>query len=51
MVGVLASLREIGPWIEAGKGPEVVDEMRLVEIPACQRDVDPLDLLTFFNEM
>jgi len=34
VVAVLTAMRQIGGWIEAGKGAEVVDTMGLVEIPA-----------------
>ena len=45
MVEVFTPVKKVGPGIEAGNGPEVVDKMRLVEIPAGQSDVHPLDLL------
>lgn len=50
MIQVLATLRQIGPGIEAGESPEVVDEMCLIKIPTVQSDLCPLDLLPLSDQ-
>ena len=42
MIQVLGSVCKIGAWIDAGKRPEIVNEMGLVEISAIQRDARPI---------
>src|SRR5690348_12072477 len=51
MIQVFAALHQIGPRIEAGESPEVVDEMCLVKIPTLQSDLCPLDLLPLFDQV
>src|ERR1700723_147304 len=43
------AVREIRSGINPGEGAEIVDEMRLIEVSAIQRDVGPLHRLAAFH--
>jgi len=49
MIAILTPPRQVGEGREAGKLLEIVDEMRLVEAAAGERDVCPGDQLTLFD--
>ena len=42
-------VREVGGRIDAGECAEIVNEMRLIEVAAIQRDVSPFDALAAFH--
>ena len=44
MIQVWGSVSRVRAGTQPGEGPEIVDEMRLVEVAAIERDVRPIDL-------
>ena len=42
-------VRQIGGGIDPGEGAEIVDEVRLIEVAAIQRDIGPFHALAAFH--
>jgi len=44
VVEVLSFVQHVGGRINAGEGPKVMNEVRLIEVAAGEREIDPINL-------
>ena len=48
---MLRLLRHVRGGIDAGEGAEIVNEMRLIEVAARERDVKPVNIVLIMNQI